>query len=300
MIGRFALLACAAALCVCASFACSGGSDTPRATSSASSQQATAGATASPDAAEPIAAFRSLLDAINRRDAAAVYEGLSTEARASLSSDDVRALVDRVGGEDAAFSVELQKVGDTAVNGDQAQIGMTLVVHFQGRAYPLTEVAFLAREGGRWKLSDHFLQTALAAAGRGAPAAQPRVIGADGCAQGDVLDGVYLPSRLKVLEPCVTIEAVVRDMQGADGDGEGDGDLSFDVEVSGDDRRLLNDGNVRNMHGWLHLEIVPLDQPRLPKPKTGDRIRATGPWVLDSVHGHNEIHPVWSLEILAP
>ncbi|HYM14672.1 MAG TPA: hypothetical protein VEZ14_03870 [Dehalococcoidia bacterium] len=52
------------------------------------------------------------------------------------------------------------------------------------------------------------------------------------------------------------------------------------------------------MHGWLHMEIVPMDQPRLPKPQVGQRIRVQGPWVTDIVHGHNEIHPVWSLTVL--
>ena len=277
---------------------CSGGKSSAPTTSPSAASPAAA-ATPGAGADDPVPAFRLLLDAINRKDAAAVYDGLSTEARKSLSSDDVVALVNTVSGADAKFSVELQKVGDTTVNGDQAQIGMTLLIHYQGSEYPLTETAFLAREGGQWKLSDHFLQTALAAAGRGAPPAQPRVIVADGCAQGDVLDGVYLPSRLKVLDPCVTVEGVVREVE-LSAEGEGDGDLSFNVELGPGDQRLINDGNRKNMHGWLHLEIVPLDQPRLPAPKVGERIRATGPWVLDTVHGHNEIHPVWSLTVLAP
>lgn len=286
--------------CFAPAIACSGGSgNNTRTAAPAATGPAGSGASATAVADDVLGSFKALLEAINRRDSAAVYDGLSTEARKSMSSDDVVALVNTVSGADAKFSVELQKVNDTTVNGDQAQIGMTLAVHYQGKEYPLTEVAFLVREDGRWRLSDHFLQTALAAAGRGAPPAQPRVIGADGCAQGDVLDGVYLPSRLKVLEPCVTIEAVVREVEPT-AEGEGDGDLSFNVELQPSDERLLNDGNRQNMHGWLHLEIVPLDQPRLPAPKPGDRIRATGPWVTDTVHGHNEIHPVWSLTVLQP
>ncbi len=258
-------------------------------------------ASPSPAAAreDPEAGFRALLDAINRKDYAGVYEGLSTEARVDFTLDAVRALVDKVGGADANFRVTLQGVNSRTVNGDQAQLGLTLVVDYQGQSYPLTDVAFLVFEDGKWRLSDHFLQTALAAAGRGAPPTEPRVFRADGCVEGDPLGGVYLPSRLKVLDPCVTVEGVVREVE-EPAAGEGDGDLSFNVELSGDDLRLINDGNRANMHGWLHMEIVPLDQPNVRTPKAGDRVRVRGPWVLDTVHGHNEVHPVWSLEVLPP
>jgi hypothetical protein len=247
----------------------------------------------------PFAGFTELLDALNRQDYAAVYARLSTEARRSLSPDDVQALVRQLAAADAHFHIGIDQVRNQTESGDQAQLGLTLRIDYQGHQFPLTDVAFLVREGGQWRLSDHFLQTALAAAGRGAPPSQPRVIGADGCAGGDVLNGVYLPSRLQVYEPCVTIEGVVRAVE-PNAAGEGDGDLSFNIEVQGNDLRLINDVNRRNMHGWLHLEIVPLDQPRLPTPHVGDRVRATGPWVLDTVHGHNELHPVWALVVLPP
>ncbi|MHB8684380.1 MAG: hypothetical protein ACYC9X_08645 [Dehalococcoidia bacterium] len=249
---------------------------------------------------DPVASFEEIVAALNRQDAAGVYRGLSREARASLTSQDVIALVKQLVGADANFHIAVQSVNSRAVNGGQAQLGLTLMIDFQGHRLPLTEVAFLVLEDGHWRLSDHFLQTALAAAGRGAPAAAaPRVFRADGCVEGDVLAGVYLPSRLKVLDPCVTVEGVVRAVESS-GAGEGDGDLSFDVEVAGPDLRLLNDVNRKDRHGWLHMEIVPLDQPRLPKPAVGEHVRVTGAWVTDTVHGHNEIHPVWALTVLPP
>lgn len=250
-------------------------------------------------ASSPLDDFKQVLAALNARDAAGVYALLSTEARKELSNDRVASLVSRLAGEDPNFHVDLDKVAGTQMNGDQAQIEMTLVINYQGRQYPLHDVAYLVQEDGRWKLADHFLQTALAAAGLGAPPAPPRTYRADGCAEGDVLAGVYLPSRLKVLDPCVTVEGVVREIE-LPAEGEGDGDLSFNVEVSGDDVRLLNDGNRQNMHGWLHMEIVPMDQSRLPRPAVGQRVRVQGPWVLDTVHGHNEVHPVWSLTVVSP
>ncbi len=256
--------------------------------------------TAAPPARDPVASFEEIVAALDRQDAAGVYRGLSREARASLTSQDVIALVKQLAGADANFHIAVRSVNSRIVNGDQAQLGLTLMIDFQGHHLPLTEVAFLVLEDGRWRLSDHFLQTALAAAGRGAPAAAaPRVLGPDGCVQGDVLAGVYLPSRLEVLAPCVTVEGVVRAVE-SPGAGEGDGDLSFEVEVAGPDLRLLNDVNRTERHGWLHMEIVPLDQPRLPKPAVGERVRVTGAWVTDTVHGHNEIHPVWALTVLGP
>jgi hypothetical protein len=283
-----------ALLALAATAGCGGSSSSPTATPAPA-------ATPTTDAPrpDPEAGFRALVDAINGKDYAGVYDRLSTEARADFTLDAVRALVDKVGGADADFSVTLQSVNSRTVNGDQAQLGLTLLVGYQGHTYPLTDVAFLVFEDGEWRLSDHFLQTALAAAGRGAPPAAPRVFRPDGCVEGDPLAGVYLPSRLTVLDPCVTVEGVVREVE-EPAAGEGDGDLSFNVEVHGDDLRLVNDGNRRNMHGWLHMEIVPLDQPNVAAPTVGERVRVGGPWVLDTVHGHNEIHPVWSLEVLPP
>ncbi len=278
--------------------ACGGSSASPTASPTTTAAPA---ASSSPAATreDPEAGFRTLLEAINRQDYAGVYDRLSTEARSTFSPDAVRALVQKLAGADANFHVGLQSINSRTVNGDQAQLGLTLLIAYQGQTYPLTDVAFLVFEGGEWRLSDHFLQTALAAAGRGAPPAEPRVFRADGCVEGDVLGGVYLPSRLKVLDPCVTVEGVVREVE-EPAAGEGDGDLSFNVELSGDDLRLINDGNRQNMHGWLHMEIVPLDQPNVRTPKAGERVRVRGPWVLDTVHGHNEVHPVWALDVLPP
>ncbi len=291
-------------MCVCAiitllaasAVACSGSSASPTATPAPAATPAPSPAATRED---PEAGFRALVDAINRQDYAGVYDRLSTEARSSFTPEAVQALVQKLAGADANFHVGLQSINSRTVNGDQAQLGLTLLIAYQGQTYPLTDVAFLVFESGEWRLSDHFLQTALAAAGRGAPPAEPRVFRADGCVEGDPLGGVYLPSRLKVLDPCVTVEGIVREVE-EPAAGEGDGDLSFNVELSGDDLRLINDGNRKNMHGWLHMEIVPLDQPNVRAPKVGERVRVKGPWVLDTVHGHNEVHPVWSLEVLSP
>jgi hypothetical protein len=248
-------------------------------------------------AGDPLDEFKVILDALNRRDADAMYARFSVEARKDLTAEQARSLVKKLFEADANFRVSVQTVNSRDVTDTAAQLGLTLLIDFQGKQFPLTEVAYLVVEDGIWKLSDHFLQTALAAGGAGPPPAKPRTYGPDGCAEGDVLAGVYLPSRLQVLEPCVTVTGVVLRVELPD-QGEGDGDLNFDIDVSGDDRRLLNDANLRNTAGGLHIEIVPQDRAALPTPQVGQRVRVQGPWVLDLIHGHNEIHPVWSVVVL--
>jgi hypothetical protein len=128
-----------------------------------------------------------------------------------------------------------------------------------------------------------------------------------GCRDGDPLENVRDPKRLRVLRRCETASGVVHFAQ-----REKDGDVHISLRLDRHDRHLLNDGNRRKHHGTLVVEIVPADQPgcrkgeRVPygrctgadvrTPKRGERIRVTGPWVLDRPHGWNEIHPAWKIE----
>ena len=106
------------------------------------------------------------------------------------------------------------------------------------------------------------------------------------------MEGVYAPRRLQVLDPCLTVEGTVRDdIQKAE-----DGDITFGLYLSEADQRLINDVNRANYDSALHIEIVPEDQPLVLPPKPGDKIRITGPWVTDTAHGHNEIHPAFKIE----
>ena len=43
----------------------------------------------------------------------------------------------------------------------------------------------------------------------------------------------------------------------------------------------------------LVVEIIPQDRSRVAVPAEGARIEVAGPWVEDSKHGWNEIHPAW-------
>ena len=249
------------------------------------------------DAGDPLDALRSMIDAMNRVDVSFVFDHLSTEAKASLTPRQLAALLDEFTTRGRGVHITIDAVGERAQTADKAQISLTLGIDFNGVHLPLKDVAVLVVEDNQWKLSDHFIQNALVVVGGATPVPATRTFDANGCVVGDMMAGVYIPSRLKVLDPCTTVEGIVRHVDPVAA-GEGDGDLTFDIEVSGDDQRLLNDVNRQAVGGFLHIEIIPMDQDRLPKPRVGQRVRVRGPWVTDLVHGHNEIHPAWSLEIL--
>ena len=129
---------------------------------------------------------------------------------------------------------------------------------------------------------------------------------ASGCRSGSPLANVWSPGRLKVLNGCKTVSGriVASDVQ-ADGDGH------YYMRVDKQYKGLLNKANWATYRGTLILEIVPADQPgcikghkvkdgictgaHLAKITIGRHVTVTGPYVWDSYHGWNEIHPVWSV-----
>lgn len=130
------------------------------------------------------------------------------------------------------------------------------------------------------------------------------------CHEGLPEAGVYQPDRLEVLEACAHAEGVVVAVI-----PEPDGDYHVWIDVEPPYRRLLNPENHFQGRPSLLAEITPecplnTNPPnagaaarcpvsKLTIPKRGDRIAIDGPWVLDTNHGWNEIHPVDTLRILA-
>jgi hypothetical protein len=143
------------------------------------------------------------------------------------------------------------------------------------------------------------------------------------CKPGAPLAGVYLPSRLHVRKRCITVSGVVDCVR-----QEPDGDVHIDLHLAPAFRRFLTRANAfQHCAGHngplLVVEIVPqaegLPFPDnsagragfvTPKaPKVGERIKVTGPYVLDTnaLHdlifpGHNvanwaEIHPAWNITV---
>jgi hypothetical protein len=72
---------------------------------------------------------------------------------------------------------------------------------------------------------------------------------------------------------------------------EQDGDLHIGVDTGG---ALTNAINGSMLGGHLLVELMPRDGGHLPAPSVGDHISLTGAWVLDTNHGWEELHPVWS------
>jgi hypothetical protein len=108
------------------------------------------------------------------------------------------------------------------------------------------------------------------------------------CRSGSPLVGVYHPQRLKVKSHCRvavgTIENVKEELY--------DGDLHLGLRLDPGQEGLLSSGNAR-VGGNLILEIIPWDRSRVTVPEVGQRIEVVGPWVDDTAHGWNEIHPAW-------
>jgi len=103
---------------------------------------------------------------------------------------------------------------------------------------------------------------------------------------------------------------------------ESDGDVHVDLALPASESGLLDQANFTYQDGQLVTEIVPADRPGctpgqpprpsygtydygictgadIATPPVGAEVSVTGPYVLDSDHGWMEIHPVWSVTVLA-
>jgi hypothetical protein len=121
-------------------------------------------------------------------------------------------------------------------------------------------------------------------------------------------DRIYAPYRLvNQTDGCRTVTGVVRSTENVT-----DGDAHFLVELDAPFKAMLNDGNRKDAHGELVIEIIcihPTSKPdaaascrgyhnRVLIPAVGDRIQATGTHVFDKNHGWMELHPVSHLSVL--
>lgn len=129
---------------------------------------------------------------------------------------------------------------------------------------------------------------------------------------------VYHPQRLAVITPCTSVTGTIVDAsKGRTKDGsrhEGDGDGHFFLKLDAGQEQFLNAKNLSNEDGNLVFEPVCLfrvkqqdaitvcahysQAPALVIPSIGSHVRISGAHVLDTQHGHNEIHPVSSIEVI--
>jgi hypothetical protein len=263
----------------------------PAGPSSATTPTPTQAPTATPPAAgSPMAKVLQLLSDLNAGDNAAVYAQLAPEVQQEFSLEELTEALLNVSEGSGPLQVSIVSVDSIAENGDLAEIELTLRIQAGTSVdFTLQEVASLERINGVWFVADHFLQSAFTAIGLVHPVTLQRTFDANGCLVGDnVLDGVYASSRLYVYDPCVTVTGIVHTIEHAL-----DGDITFDLEIPSDKYYLLNAVNYSDHNGRLHVEIIPGDQQRVATPNEGERVTVTGPWLNDTIHGHNEIHPAW-------
>lgn len=116
---------------------------------------------------------------------------------------------------------------------------------------------------------------------------------------------VYNPQRLHRIEDCKTVTGTVAAIK-----KEADGDYHIRLTLDAPFANLINQKNIDGQHGDLVLE--PVCQNKITQadavdacngftypvyiPKTGEHVKVLGDYVLDSQHGWNELHPVYSIE----
>lgn len=117
-------------------------------------------------------------------------------------------------------------------------------------------------------------------------------------------DHVYNPSRLEVIDDCVTTSGVISEI-----DADDDGDEHMLLHLDAGQESLANKKNFKKKGGDLVVEVVCAHPPALKKaksacrnyhatiqlPKQGDHVVVTGAFVNDTHNGWNEIHPATSI-----
>jgi hypothetical protein len=119
-------------------------------------------------------------------------------------------------------------------------------------------------------------------------------------------DHVYNPSRLQIVDNCITITGTIDSIR-----AEKDGDLHIRLSVDSQYSHLINQANERNQFGDLVLEPICVRQVTQPSaiaacenfrqnidiPHVGTHVKVTGSYVLDHEHSDwAEIHPITSIE----
>lgn len=119
--------------------------------------------------------------------------------------------------------------------------------------------------------------------------------------KGSEQNGVWSPSRLRVINTCVTMTGHITIINNDTGTTI-DGDFTFDVTPDSGYTYMLSIGSYAIQGGTIHVEVVPSDQSTVLSGlnlKPGAHVRVTGAWVLDTNHGwYSEIHPAWNIQII--
>jgi hypothetical protein len=113
---------------------------------------------------------------------------------------------------------------------------------------------------------------------------------------------IYNKSRLHIIKKCVTVTGTISRACRK----EKDGDWHCFLKVDKQFESMLNAKNMANEFGNLVIEPICISPPTqadaiqackgfsqsFPEIKVGNRVSVTGDYVLDTAHGHTEIHPI--------
>jgi flagellum-specific peptidoglycan hydrolase FlgJ len=105
-----------------------------------------------------------------------------------------------------------------------------------------------------------------------------------------VLEGVWSPDRLIVVNPCQTITGKI-DASKLPQYLSDDGDIHNEFAVDKQYRKLLTD--QQETYGTMVVELMPRDGGHLPVLPVGPKLTLWGALVYDSWHAWMEIHPVF-------
>ena len=135
---------------------------------------------------------------------------------------------------------------------------------------------------------------------------QPKSGGMDGLARG-ISRSVWSPSRLKIVDDCITATGVVTSVDQITEDG----DVHIWLHVDPEFAYLINENNIKYNGGNLVVEVICNQLPEDPVakaacegyenhieiPALGTHVSITGSYVIDvAFQGHAEIHPVTSIQ----
>lgn len=100
-----------------------------------------------------------------------------------------------------------------------------------------------------------------------------------------VLDGVYHPNRLQVIDPCYTLQVTVKGYR-----HETDGDIHIYTTTTDPSFKYKPGAG-----GYFIVEFTARDAGHFAVPVVGQTITVTGSLNLDTDHGWNELHPVFQV-----
>ena len=118
---------------------------------------------------------------------------------------------------------------------------------------------------------------------------------------------VWDSSRLEVIDKCKEVTGTIEELSAQD-----DGDAHMLLKLDAGQENLLKPKNITKKEGDLVIEVICANEITKKKakepcegylnqiklPETGQHVKVTGSYVIDSNNGWAEIHPVTKIEVI--